>query len=248
MLLAVAVVCVYGIARVCAARFYGPLGVRPEDLKFGYPGLVEQSLGVVIVALVGAMTMVLLAVILAWLWRITVWQRFGWELRWKALIVTVLVLLVLVIRNVLIGYGLVAGLFALALVTGVLMLRFPQTWVVRVAPLGFLLMVSGLTWIMWGRQAMRQIGLSAASRRTPPFSRRLSFRGGQTLGGWSGGGKPRGVWRSVRVFLCWVLQTAERSCIRETQPGSVGPSASITMRPWFRCFRPRRGVSGSVYA
>lgn len=148
-LLAASALCVYGIARLCAARFYGPLGARPEDLKIGYPGLVEQSLGVVALALAGAVVATLVALTVAWLFREFAWKRLGWEERWTCLILLLAVLVALTVYDVIVGAYPVAGMSGLTATSVVLMLGFPQTWTVRVLPLSFVLVLVWFTSIMW---------------------------------------------------------------------------------------------------
>ena len=73
--LAVLAIVLYGMIRVCTARFYGPLGVRVEDLDLGYPGLIEESIGASLYAVVLAIPFVVLAMAGAWLWKRLFWYE-----------------------------------------------------------------------------------------------------------------------------------------------------------------------------
>lgn len=167
---AVAALCVYGIARVCAARFYGPLGVRAEDLKIGYPELVERSLGVVAYAFVLGIPFVAMAVGSAWLWKRKAWDEPWSEDGRNLLLITAAVVPLLVVVLLVIGYGVLLSALALLIGSVVAMVAWPRAgeWLLPVAVLSFTLLAGMLGWMMWataGNDAQRaKLGISADAK------------------------------------------------------------------------------------
>jgi hypothetical protein len=144
-LIAALALCVYAVARLSAARFYGPLGVRVEDLRTGYPGLIEQSLGSVVFVVAISMLLIAFAAWTAWMW-ISFLSMLGNRI---AVVLTIGVIVLLAMIALVVQDVSPVAVLALIAANGALMVWRPKSWLVPVAGLGVVVATGLFTWLMW---------------------------------------------------------------------------------------------------
>jgi hypothetical protein len=183
--------CAYGIARLCAGRFYGPLGVRPEDLGIGYPGLVERSLGPLAFVALCVLVIVLMVMAVVIMLGPLVAMGAAWLRQWPRVFIAACCIGLAALVSAWLLFSTEGRITLLLVIVGTLaFLVYPKIGSVRVAMSVFALLAVGVL-VVFGYVMGGQASIDAD----------------RAMRGVSADGKlfglPAAPWRSDVAYLQW---------------------------------------------